>query len=47
MNLQSKTASIEYAQAIAILVNSAYRPTYNKKGWTHVSELISGERTKN
>ncbi|NOU40247.1 MAG: GNAT family N-acetyltransferase [Methylotenera sp.] len=45
MKLQFKTASIEDAQAIAILVNSAYRPTCDKKGWTHESELISGERT--
>lgn len=45
MNLQFKTATIEDAQAITILVNRAYRPTGNVKGWTHESELISGERT--
>ncbi|PPD47046.1 MAG: GNAT family N-acetyltransferase [Methylotenera sp.] len=45
MNLQFKTATIEDAQAVAILVNSAYRPTGDIKGWTHESELISGERT--
>ncbi|MDP1615322.1 MAG: GNAT family N-acetyltransferase [Methylococcales bacterium] len=45
MNLQFKTATIEDAQVIAILVNSAYRPTGDIKGWTHESELISGERT--
>lgn len=45
MNLQFKTATIEDAQAIAILVNSAYRPTGDIKGWTHESELISGERS--
>jgi len=45
MNLQFKTATINDAQAIAKLVNSAYRPTGDIKGWTHESELISGERT--
>lgn len=45
MNLQFKTATIEDAQAVAILVNSAYRPTGDIKGWTHESELILGERT--
>lgn len=45
MKLQFKTATIEDAQAITILVNSAYRPTDDIKGWTHESELISGERT--
>jgi N-acetylglutamate synthase-like GNAT family acetyltransferase len=44
MNLQFKIATIEDAQAIATLVNSAYRPTGDIKGWTHESELISGER---
>ncbi|HPH06685.1 MAG TPA: GNAT family N-acetyltransferase [Methylotenera sp.] len=45
MKLQFKTASIEDAQAIALLVNRAYRPNGDVKGWTHESELISGERT--
>ena len=45
MNLQFKTASAKDAKAIVDLVNSAYRPTGDIKGWTHESELISGERT--
>lgn len=45
MNLQFKTASAKEAKAIVDLVNSAYRPTGDIKGWTHESELISGERT--
>lgn len=45
MNLQFKTATVEYAQAINQLVNRAYRPTGDIKGWTHESELVSGERT--
>jgi ribosomal protein S18 acetylase RimI-like enzyme len=30
---------------IAQLVNSAYRPTFGSKGWTHEAALINGERT--
>lgn len=45
MNLLFKTATIEDAQAIAVLVNSAYRPVGAIKGWTHESDLISGDRT--
>lgn len=44
MNLHYKVATIEDAHAIASLVNRAYRPTDGVKGWTHESELVSGER---
>ncbi|NOT66962.1 MAG: GNAT family N-acetyltransferase [Methylophilaceae bacterium] len=45
MNLQFKQATINDIQAIAELVNRAYRPTGDIKGWTHETNLISGERT--
>ncbi len=45
MNLKFKVATANDAQFISDLVNAAYRPTGSHKGWTHESELISGERT--
>ncbi|TAK91075.1 MAG: GNAT family N-acetyltransferase [Burkholderiaceae bacterium] len=32
------------AEAIAQLVNRAYRPALNSAGWTHESSLVSGKR---
>lgn len=43
MALYSRIASADDAGDIAKLVNSAYRPL-NRLGWTHESDLISGER---
>jgi ribosomal protein S18 acetylase RimI-like enzyme len=38
-------AHIADAEAIATLVNSAYRGDYAKKGWTTEADLIDGTRT--
>lgn len=38
-------ASINDAEAIAALVNSAYRGDSGKKGWTTESDLLDGTRT--
>ncbi|HBY9387996.1 GNAT family N-acetyltransferase [Klebsiella quasipneumoniae] len=43
MELYSRIASADDAGDIARLVNSAYRPS-KKFGWTHESDLISGDR---
>lgn len=32
------------AEQIALLVNKAYRPDSGERGWTHESELVSGQR---
>ncbi|MDP3210015.1 GNAT family N-acetyltransferase [Methylotenera sp.] len=32
------------AEKIATLVNKAYRPDLNERGWTHEAELVSGTR---
>lgn len=40
-----RTATTDDAPIIADLVNRAYRPTPEHAGWTHESELVSGERT--
>lgn len=34
----------EHAEAIAHLVNLAYRPAAGHGGWTHESQLVSGDR---
>ena len=34
------------AEAIAQLVNKAYRPEAGVSGWTHESDLVSGSRTR-
>jgi ribosomal protein S18 acetylase RimI-like enzyme len=38
-------ASEADADAIVDVVNRAYRPSNQEKGWTHESELVSGPRT--
>ncbi|MHB9103371.1 MAG: GNAT family N-acetyltransferase [Sulfuricella sp.] len=40
-----RTASKSDAEAIAQLVNKAYRPETGSAGWTHESDLVSGNRT--
>lgn len=40
-----RTASKSDADAIAQLVNKAYRPESGVSGWTHESHLVSGGRT--
>ena len=45
MPLELRTARIADADAIARLVNKAYRPSAAQKtGWTHEAHLITGER---
>lgn len=39
-----RTASKSDAEAIAQLVNKAYRPETGAAGWTHESDLVSGDR---
>ena len=40
-----RTANKFDAEAIAQLVNKAYRPETGTAGWTHESDLVSGNRT--
>lgn len=40
-----RQARLSDAEAIAELVNSAYRPVGHNAGWTHESALVSGDRT--
>lgn len=40
-----RTAVFTDAEAIAQLVNRAYRPAPEKAGWTHESDLVRGDRT--
>ena len=40
-----RTAHKSDAEAIAQLVNKAYRPELGASGWTHESNLVSGSRT--
>jgi N-acetylglutamate synthase-like GNAT family acetyltransferase len=40
-----RAASKSDTEAIAQLVNEAYRPESNASGWTHESGLVSGSRT--
>lgn len=40
-----RTANKSDAEAIAQLVNKAYRPETGAAGWTHESDLVSGNRT--
>lgn len=40
-----RAANESDAEAIAELVNRAYRPGSGATGWTHESELVSGNRT--
>lgn len=39
-----KEATQRDAEQIAQLVNKAYRPEPSERGWTHESELVSGQR---
>lgn len=45
MSYELRIACETDAEAIAALVNRAYRPSSNEMGWTHEANLISGERT--
>jgi N-acetylglutamate synthase-like GNAT family acetyltransferase len=45
MKLKFKVATENDILAITELVNNAYRPNSTLKGWTHESDLISGDRT--
>lgn len=40
-----RTANNTDAEAIAVLVNGAYRPEPGVTGWTHESNLVAGSRT--
>ena len=40
-----RTANKSEAEEIARLVNQAYRPETGTAGWTHESDLVSGNRT--
>lgn len=40
-----RTANKTDAEAIAKLVNKSYRPELGSHGWTHESDLVSGDRT--
>jgi predicted N-acetyltransferase YhbS len=45
MNLTLRHATPADADAIAALVNAAYRPAKGQQGWTHESALVAGLRT--
>ena len=45
MSLIIQRANTSQSVAIAALVNTAYRPDKNAKGWTHESDLVAGDRT--
>lgn len=46
MNIETfHRASKPDAEAIAKLVNHAYRPAIGESGWTHESDLVTGSRT--
>lgn len=40
-----RVATAADAEAIACLVNRAYRPASAERGWTHEADLVAGERT--
>ncbi len=44
MTQSIKAATLEDVTAIVMLVNRAYRPSGGTKGWTHESDIVSGER---
>jgi ribosomal protein S18 acetylase RimI-like enzyme len=44
--MRSEIATIADAEAVADLVNAAYRGAGGQQGWTHEAELISGARAK-
>lgn len=43
--MRFQTATIQDAQRLAELVNSAYRGDYAKQGWTTEADLLDGQRT--
>lgn len=46
MNIDTfRCATTHDAAIITKLVNNAYRPKSDKSGWTHESDLVSGDRT--
>lgn len=45
MNLAFRTATIDDAEAMATLVNSAYRGESSKAGWTTEADILGGQRT--
>ena len=45
MSVTIQLANTNQSVAIAALVNQAYRPGTNFKGWTHESDLVGGDRT--
>ena len=45
MNTTTRLAALSDAKEIAALVNKAYRPEGETRGWTHEGELVSGPRT--
>jgi ribosomal protein S18 acetylase RimI-like enzyme len=44
--MQSEIATLADAEAVADVVNAAYRGAGGQHGWTHEAELISGARAK-
>ncbi len=42
---QFRKATITDVEAITKLVNNAYRPSTGVSGWTHESDIVSGDRT--
>jgi ribosomal protein S18 acetylase RimI-like enzyme len=45
-SMQSEIATVADAEALAELVNAAYRGNGGGLGWTHEAELLSGPRAK-
>lgn len=45
MSVIIQLANTSQSEAIAALVNMAYRPDKYAKGWTHESDLVAGNRT--
>lgn len=43
--IRFETARIDHAEALARLINSAYRGESSKKGWTTEEALLGGQRT--
>jgi ribosomal protein S18 acetylase RimI-like enzyme len=46
IQMTSEIATEEDAQSLSDLVNAAYRGTGGQHGWTHESDLISGDRVR-
>ena len=44
MDIALRLATGDDAEAIAGLVNRAYRPGSGLRGWTHEAELVAGAR---